>query len=215
MLIRITFAHGLGSPAMLCALRFDTEAALCAVAEDVGDHAQHFYVTVVNMQLGLTVSRLRHLDFPVTSLVSLGNHAGLVAANRDSVCLWANKPGCTVDYFPRLLKKPADLQSPALVIDCTNCFYKQASQQFVGVDGADAMLVLTRQVGQSDSSYLYTSYFYPLSSAGDGYSNSASFKTQSAVDAVNLSRDGLFLVVHTARNHIHLVSTEDGDMVDY
>lgn len=186
---------------------------MCAVADDAYQMSGCYFVTIMNMQFGMTVAKLRHATYPVLRLLSFRHEAALVTASQDAVNVWASKGESPLSLFPRIQKNPVEMQTPALEIDLTDCFFKQVGEVFVNLDQSDYCLSVTRQVGQTDKKATYSSYFYAVSQANEGYSHAVSFKLPFAADSVTISPDGLLFLVHTVKNTVHLVNTFDGDMV--
>lgn len=187
---------------------------MCAVADDARDSSQDYVVTVVNMQYLIAVAKLRHPNFPATRIISLRNTEGLLTASQQSVYLWAASGTSSAEnLFPRLQKKPLEITKPALEIELADCFYKNVNEFFLNMDHLNLDFSITRQIAHSDRGFLYESYFYLLENADEGYSHSVNFRTNSPVDFVQVSTDGLFFIVHTVKNTILLVNTLDGDLV--
>lgn len=211
---RITYSHGLQSPGKICALHFDQDGYMCAVSDEAYHISGFFYVNIVNMQYGMTVARLRHINYPASYVLSFKKEEALITATQESVSIWASKGETQKNLFPKVQRTPIEMSVPALEIDLTDCFYKQVNEIFVNLDYLNYSMSITRQVAQCDKKFIYTSYFYAISNAEEGYSHSVSFKTSSAADTITISSDGLFFIVHTVKNAVHLVNTLDGDLVE-
>lgn len=187
---------------------------MCAVADDSRETSQDYAVTIVNLQFNIPVAKLKHPNFPATRMISLRKTEGLLTCSQQSVYLWAATNAAAAEsFFPRLQKTALQITTPALELELSDCFYKNVTEYFLNMDNLNLAFSVTRQIAQSDRSYLYESYFYMLDNADEGYSHSINFKTIAVVDSLTVSPDGLFFIVHTQKHQILLISTLDGDLV--
>lgn len=200
------FAHELRTPKIIRALLFEMELERCLASDDDPENLQDYYVIVFNLKYKIKLGRIKHVHLPVMSILSLKNTQGFITATNQTVYFWRMD-------VPKLVKEPVDVADASLEIDMKDCFYKSATEAYITTDGLELDIGLTRLTGVSGKQCTYSTFFFALNNADEGYCHKINYKTESLIEKVIASNDGSFLLVMTLKKVLYMVNTDNGEPV--
>jgi hypothetical protein len=202
------YEHELVQATKVRSLKFEKDGSLCALPDKQSDSQGNYYVRIVNLTHGYVILRFHHENHPIHTLISLSHDMGLISGSINSVRFW--KCG-----FPKNMRPPSILIPPEIELDLCDASVKNMTEYFLNMDRIEADLSLTRLTFSTEKHFFYKSQFYTMDRLTEGYTHSINFKTDCPVERCTVSGDGAFFLILTSKKTIILISTDDGEQVNF